>query len=70
METWQLWNGKLKMEMHYWKQDRYDTPIYKPYNVGNLPNFVVIGSNCKCIGGTRQIWNSKNANLKFLMGTL
>jgi hypothetical protein len=43
------------MEMHYWKQDRYDTPIYKPYNVGNLPNFVVIGSNCKCIGGTRQI---------------
>jgi len=30
METWQFWNGKLKLEMHYWKQDKYDTPICKP----------------------------------------
>jgi hypothetical protein len=27
MQIWQLWNRKLKLEMHYWKQEKYDIPI-------------------------------------------
>jgi hypothetical protein len=54
MEIWQLWNGKLKLELHRWKQDKYDTPICKPSNnVGNLLEFGMTCSSCKCTFGIR-----------------